>query len=58
MEEILRFYLDNHPEGKNRERCHKYITDMMALIDEYQMILIYLYQSYQTHLILIKYLIR
>ena len=56
MEEIFRFYLDNHPEGKNRERCQKYILDMMALIDEIHFILLFLYQSYQNQLAFIKYL--
>jgi hypothetical protein len=55
MEDILRFYIENHPDGL--ETCKPFLVDMQELIEEYQALLTLFYEHSQRQAILIHWLV-
>lgn len=54
MREIFSFYIENHPNGKNKEACTQYIESMKALVEDCQAIIIFFYTSYYLQYYIIK----
>ena len=54
MEDILRYYIDNHPDGL--EICKPFLVEMQELIEEYQALLTLFYEHSQRQAVLIHWL--